>query len=260
LLAVAGIAGAVLGVPPAHADIDPIPRRTAATDLAHAIAANPRQVRRAFFSVVSPRGNPAAVSDTRLAEFPRHGDEFAILTSGNALLADDRNRRRDSGSANLGPLIRGARDVVIMRIDLRVPRNANCLTFRFRFLTEEFPEFVDDIYNDAFIAEVEDSDWDASGPEDPTITAPRNFAVDSAGRPIRVNSVGDTSLTRRQARGTTYDGATRVLRASTPIRSGGRTLYLSIFDQGDRQYDSAVFVDRLELTRNSTCTSGVVVD
>ena len=259
-LVAVGIIGAVVGGPPAYADIDPIPRRTAATELATAIAANPRQVRRAFFSVVPPRGNPAAVSDSRLAEFPRHGDEFAILTNGNALVADNRNRRRDTGSANLGPLIRGTRDVVIMRIDLRVPRNANCLTFRFRFLTEEFPEFVNDIFNDAFIAELDDSDWDASGPEDPTITAPRNFAVDSAGRPIRVNSVGDTSLSRRNARGTTYDGATRVLRASTPIRSGGRTLYLSIFDQGDRLYDSAVFIDRLQLTRNSSCTSGVVVD
>lgn len=256
----AGAVGAALGASPAQADIEPIPKRTAATDLARAMAANPRQVRRAFFSVVPPRGNPAAVSDSRLARFPRHGDEFAILTSGNALLADDRNRRRDSGAANLGPLIRGTRDVVIMRIDLRVPRNANCLTFRFRFLTEEFPEFVNDIFNDAFIAEIEDSNWDASGPVDPTITAPRNFAVDSAGRPIRVNSVGDTSLSRRQARGTTYDGATRILRASTPITSGGRTLYLSIFDQGDRQYDSAVFVDRLQLTRNSSCRSGVVID
>ena len=255
-----GAVVAVLAPSPAQAGIDPIPKRTAATDLARAIAANPRQVTRAFFSVVPPRGNPGGVADSRLADFPRHGDDFAILSSGNVLLADDRNRRRSSGAANLGPLIRGTRDTVIMRIDLRVPRNANCLTFRFRFLTEEFPEFVNDIFNDAFIAELEDSDWDASGPADPTINAPRNFAVDSAGRPIRVNAVGDTSLSRRQARGTTYDGATRVLRASTPVRSGGRTLYLSIFDQGDRQYDSAVFVDRLQLTRNSSCRSGVVVD
>ena len=67
-------------------------------------------------------------------------------------------------------------------------------------------------------------------------------------------------MTAARAKGTTYDGATRVLRASTPIRRGSRTLYLSIFDQGDRQYDSAVFLDRLELDDRSPCESGAVPD
>ena len=31
-----------------------------------------------------------------------------------------------------------------MRIDLRIPANANCLSFNFRFLSEEYPEFVGD--------------------------------------------------------------------------------------------------------------------
>jgi hypothetical protein len=258
--AFAALGATALGAAPAQADIDPIRQRTAALPVARAMAEDPRIIRRAFFSIVPPVGNPAGVGDSRLAEFPRHGRTYGLLSSGNVQFADDRNRSRNRGAANLGPLVRGARDVIIMRIDLRVPRNANCLTFRFRFLSEEFPEFVNDIFNDAFIAELDDSNWDASGPEDPTISAPRNFAVDSQGRPIRVNAVGDTSMSSRNARGTTYDGATRVLRASTPVRSGSRTLYLSIFDQGDRDYDSTVFVDRLRVTRNSTCATGVVVD
>ncbi|HWH45097.1 MAG TPA: choice-of-anchor L domain-containing protein [Thermoleophilaceae bacterium] len=246
----------------AEARIKPIPKRTAATEVARSIATDPRQVRRAFFPVVPPRGNPAGVSTTRLAGFPRNGRSFGMLSSGNVLFADDRNRSRNRGAANFGPLIRGARDVTILRIDLRAPANANCLTFRFRFLSEEYPEFVDDIFNDAFIAELDDSDWDASrsDPNNPDISAPRNFAVDSAGRPIRVNAVGDTSFTRRAARGTTYDGATRLLRASTPFRGRTPTLYLSIFDQGDRDYDSTVFLDKLQLTRNGSCSSGVVID
>ncbi|MBX3027968.1 hypothetical protein KF840_24000 [bacterium] len=36
-----------------------------------------------------------------------------------------------------------------------------------------------------------------------------------------------------------------MLTASTPITSGAHSLYLSIFDQGDNVFDSAVFVDRL---------------
>lgn len=258
----AALAVTLSGQAVAEARITPTPRRSTADTLARAMAVKPDQIRRAFFSLIPPRGNPAAVSTSRFNGFPRHGRTFALLSSGNTVRANRRNTSAFTGSANLGPLVRGARDVVIMRIDLAVPRNANCLTFRFRFLSEEFPEFVDDLFNDAFIAELGESEWDAgrAEPQDPGIFSPRNFAVDGSGRPIRVNRVGDTSMSARAARGTTYDGATRILRASSPISPGRRTLYLSIFDQGDRDYDSTVFLDRLALTRNSSCRTGVVVD
>ena len=61
-------------------------------------------------------------------------------------------------------------------------------------------------------------------------------------------------------RGTTYDAATRILRASTRVNPGRHILYLSIFDQGDRDYDSAVFLDRLTIDRRSPCKSGAVPD
>jgi hypothetical protein len=147
-----------------------------------------------------------------------------------------------------------------MRLDLQVPKGANCLSFRFRFLSEEFPEFVDDIFNDAFIAELDRSTWDASSKQDPTVTAPRNFAADAAGRPIRVNSIGNTSVAASRAEGTTYDAATRLLRASTRVTPGRHHLYFSIFDQGDRIYDSAVFIDKLVAARRSSCRSGAVAD
>ena len=234
--------------------------RRAATRFARAITDNPRDVERAVFSALPPRGNPAAVSTTRFAGFPISGRGFGILSNGNAVRANARNDAPDTTTANLGPIIRGARDVVILRIYLRVPRGANCLSFRFRFLSEEFPEFVNDIFNDAFIAELDSSTWDASGPSDPTITAPNNFAVDANGRPIRVNAVGDTSVRRSRAKGTTFDGGTRRLRASTRVTPGRHSLYLSIFDQGDRGFDSAVLVDRLTLDRQGSCRSGVVAD
>jgi len=104
------------------------------------------------------------------------------------------------------------------------------------------------------------TDWSAADPVDPTITATQNFAVDSQKRPIRVYAVGDTSLSKAEAKGKTYDGATKLLRASSLIQPGSRTLYLSIFDQGDRGFDSTVFVDSLTLTRNGTCQTGVVID
>ena len=246
-----------VGAATARGQIVEYPRDPSATPIAKAMARDPALVRRAVFSALPPSSKPAAVSQTPLAGFPRHGNSFGILSNGNARRADDRNTAPDTGSEARGPSIRGARDVVIMRIDLNVPRGANCLSLDFRFLSEEFPEFVQDIFNDAFIAELGISDWDASGKEDPTITAERNFAQDTQGNPIRVNAVGATTVNAARARGTTYDGATRLLRASTPVKPGLRRLYLSIFDQGDRIFDSAVFLDNLRASRAENCRTGV---
>jgi hypothetical protein len=257
--AVAG--GALGGAATAGAAIIEYPLNPSATPLARAMAdGNPAIVRRAVFSAVPPGSKPAAVSTTRLAGFPRSGSSYAILSTGNARYARLPNGEPDRGAESGGPSIRGARDVTIMRIDLRVPRGANCLSFRYRFLSEEFPEFVNDIFNDAFIAELGHSDWDASSKSDPTITARSNFARDSHGNPIRVNTIGDLSVTPFRSKGTTYDAGTRILRASTRIRPGLRRLYLSIFDQGDRIYDSAVFIDKLIVGHRARCKTGVVVD
>ncbi len=232
----------------------------ASRKLARAIVANGRWIRGASFSAIPPFGAPAGVSTKRLAGFPRHGKSFGILTTGDARLADDKNDSGSTGIENGGPTIRGSRDVTIYRITLQVPKKATCLSFRFRFLSEEFPEFVNEIYNDAFIAELDVSDWNTGSKDDPKVVAPRNFAADAKGNPIRVNSVGDASVTASRAKGTTYDGATRILRASTPVTRGRHVLYLSIFDQGDRSYDSAVFLDRLTLNRRKPCKSGAIKD
>lgn len=240
-----------------QAKITEYPLDASATPIAKAMSSQPGLVKRAVFSALPPSSKPAAVSTTRLAGFPTAGGSFGILTTGNARSAAKPNNAPDTGTESRGPSIRGARDVVIMRVDLRVPTGANCLSFDFRFLSEEFPEFVNDDFNDAFIAELGHSTWTAATTDDPKITAPDNFARDSQGNPIRVNTVGDTTVRASYAKGTTYDGATRRLRASTPIRPGLRRLYLSIFDQGDRIFDSAVFLDRLHTSRAKHCRTGV---
>jgi hypothetical protein len=248
---------ATLGSAAADAKIIEYPTDPSATPLAKAMAREPGLVRRAVFSALPPSAKPAAVSTTRLAGFPTNKGSFAILSTGNARLAPRANDAPDSGSESRGPSIRGARDVVIMRVDLRVPRGANCLSFDFRFLSEEFPEFVGDQFNDAFIAELGRSTWDAATKDNPAITAPGNFATDTKGSPIRINKTGETGMSSGRAKGTTYDGATRRLRASTPIKPGNRKLYLSIFDQGDRIFDSAVFLDNLRTSHAQQCRTGV---
>jgi len=64
------------------------------------------------------------------------------------------NNSGSSGCQDGGVKTRCARDVTIWRIRVKVPKGANCLSFRFEFLSEEFPEFVGSEYNDAFIAEL----------------------------------------------------------------------------------------------------------
>jgi hypothetical protein len=257
-LALVVLGGAFTALAPAaaQAKIKEYPLDPSATPVARAMAREPGLVRRGVFSALPPSAKPAAVSTTKLAGFPTNGASFAILSTGNARLAPRPNDEGDAGSQSQGPSIRGARDVVIMRIDLRVPSGDNCLSFDFRFLSEEYPEFVGDQFNDAFIAELGHSTWTASSKQDPAVSSPDNFATDTKGSPIRINKTGVTGMTALRARTTTYDGATRKLRASTPIRPGNRKLYLSIFDQGDRIYDSAVFLDNLRTSHASACKTG----
>jgi hypothetical protein len=257
--AVAATVSLLFAAPPAPAKITPYPRAYSAAPLAKAMVRKPGQLRDSVFAIAPPKARPAAVSTTALGGFPRNGNSFAILSTGAAKRAARKNTSTSTGSNSKGITVRGAKDVVIVKIGLFVPRGHDCLTFNFRFLSEEFPEFVNDIYNDTFVAELGRSTW-KSQRSDPAVLAPRNFAIDSEGRPIRVNQVGDTTMSAFQARGTTYDGATKLLRASTPVTPGRHNLYLSLFDQGDRIYDSAVFLDNLGTTDAQECRTGVALE
>lgn len=256
LLAVAAVATGAKQKP-----IEPVNRSDqAATELAQSIVqGSPGTVIRSKFVTIPPGGTPVAVGNGPLAGFPRKGSSFAILSTGCALFADRPDNSETTGCRNGGVKTRGARDVIIWRIRFHVPKGANCLSFRFKFLSEEYREWVESEYSDAFIAEVGRSpSWDASGSQDPTITAPDNFATTRDGKLISINSTGVARVSRAAAKGTTYDAATGKLRASTRVKPGNHLLYISLFDQGDRQYDSTVFIDRLLVRHAANCRSGVV--
>jgi hypothetical protein len=231
---------------------------TGATLLARAMMANPHQLLSGRFAAVPPDNFPNAISTEPLAGFPRHGNSYAILTNGCAQLADHHEYAGRPGCNDGGIPVRGVRDLTVLRLVVRVPHNANCLSFRFRFLSQEFPKFVGSQYNDGFIAELDYTSW-SSAFNNPHIDAPHDFAKDSHGNIITINSAGPEAITKANAAGTTYGGATRVLRASTPITPGVHSLFLSIFDQGDRAYDSAAFIDNLTINHRTPCTSGLAV-
>ncbi|HVF04204.1 MAG TPA: PxKF domain-containing protein [Frankiaceae bacterium] len=245
----AGIAaattGALLVSPPAAAAVT---TGVSASQLAAAISAQPGLVAAAsYVPLASPIA--VAVSDDLVGGMPRHGSTFGIMSSGSASILTDANTSGSSStSLGNGPLKgNSAYDVTVLKVDLDVPSGANCLSFDFRFLSEEYPEYVGSSYNDAFLAEVlvaelGSSTWTTSGS---SISAPDNFAFDPEGNPITINAAGVTSMSSAEAMGTTYDGATPLLVASTPVTPGRHPLYLSIFDQGDTAFDSAVLLDNL---------------
>lgn len=247
-LACAGLVAAT----PATASVN---STKSATKVARAIVKDSSQLRSARWIKRPPSGRYAAVSSSKIAGFPRAGSTFGMLSSGDATKITSANSEEDLTTNNHGLPYRGTRDTVILRIDINAPSNARCLSLNFRFLSEEYPEFIDSEFNDAFIAELDKSNWNAATGGG-RIKAPRNFAKVGADRNVSVNGAGNFAVTPGRASGTTYDAATRRLRASTPITPGRHSVFLTIFDQGDHQYDSTVILDRLVAGPRTPCVSG----
>lgn len=242
---------------PAAAPAAVTPTRDAA-QLAAALTESGTTVTGASFTTIPATGTPAAVSDEALAGFPRQGGRFVILSSGDATKAPNASQAAGA-SANLGGAARAGgsdRDATVLKLDLKVPSGANCVTFAFRFMSEEYPEYVGRQYNDAFIAETGATTWTTAGS---TINAPGNFAFDPNNNVVSINATGPASVTPAEAATTVYDAGTQVLRASTTVTPGTTSLFLSIFDQGDGILDSTVLLDDLVVgtAAPGTCKAGV---
>ena len=189
--------------------------------------------------------------------FPTSGSGYGLLSTGHASSIGQPNAEENLGADLAGGNVRGDSDfdVTILRVDLDVPATANCLNIDFRFLSEEYEEYVGTDFNDAFLAELDSTTWATSGS---SISRPDNFAFDPAGSVISVNGSGYTSMSSAGGSGTTYDGGTPRLQARTQITPGAHQLYLSVFDQGDAVYDSTVLLDNLIVGQAAPedCTAG----
>lgn len=248
---------------PASAVITPLPQSRAAGELAQALSAQRGLVTSAAFSAAPPFSRPVAISTSPLAGFPApsaaaSGGRYAILSTGDATLASRPNDSTFTGREAGGPSIRGAYDVTILRLDLHIPSGANCLKFDVRLLSDEYREAVGTDYGDAFIAEIDASTWKVNGAPTPGVSAPFNIARDTPDGLLTITKSGLSAMTVGSARGTTYDGATRRIRVAGPVSPGSHILYLSIFDRGDRVYDTSAFVDNLRAVRAASCMTRAV--
>lgn len=257
---VAVLAGLLVAAP-ASADITPTRNARALADALEPTGGGIADAQFLTFPPTGPGGQePLGVSTTPLPGFPRPGLTFPILTTGDVNNVVKPNKNGDTGADLGGPNFQGdsSFDVTALRVTANVPAGADCLSFEFKFLSEEFPEFVNAGFNDGFLAEIGQSTWTTNGQ---TVSAPNNFAFDSQGQRITVNSTGDQNVEPFRSIGTTYDAATRVLRAVTPLtpdqtQNGQVNVIFSIFDQGDHIYDSAVFIDDLTVDNRPNCGAG----
>ena len=200
-------------------------------------------------SVVVTSAGAAAVSTEPLAGFwtSHETADFAILSTGDITTEtgepDPGGLALASHDLGGGPIHGGdERDVTTLRIDVETPQGATCLQLDFRFLTEESPRGEPtDLFNDAFIALLDATDWTAKNGE---IVAENNFARLAPNVPITVLN-SRPFMTALNALGTTFDRAGPIRQAWTAVNPGKHSLYLSIFDSIDGQRDSAVFLDHL---------------
>jgi hypothetical protein len=167
-------------------------------------------------------------------------------------------------------------DVIDVKLQIKVPINANGVTFDFNFWSGEWPDYVCSSFNDSFIAYLTTA----------AASAPANVSFDSNGNPVSVNSnffqactpgttlgclsggggggggsagTSTCSLGPGQLAGTGFDneaawctttstggGATGWLTSAAPVKPGETiTLEFIIWDTGDWNYDSSVLVDDL---------------
>jgi hypothetical protein len=224
---------------------------------------------------LSPTNPPwcTAAAPTTLAGFPTDGSSYGILTNGQINTIGSQFNQSSVGSFDFTmqiptqphntppPPVRGAaRDYTVIALAVDVPTGANCLSLDYRFLSEEFPGFVGQQFNDAFIAELDTTNWSVSASGD--LTRPNDFAASPAGNAVSVNGAGPTAMFPAEAEGTYFNGATGLVTTKTPVTPGPHTIYLSMFDASDGFVDSAVFLDRLRFISesSSTCQPPLALD
>ena len=214
-----------------------------------------------------------ATSSDQVLGMPSHGASYTVLSSGNAV-----SDMHYTGGAEVSAAYVNApgtdahaytsgdiNDLTVLKATVDVPVSDNCLSFDFRFLSQEFPYWVGQ-FNDGLIVQLDRNDWTSVSVHG-GFTAPGNFAFDASGQPLSVNSTGLLGMSVAGAAGTGFastgssvGGGTALLSAHASITPGSHAVYFSIFDQGDHSLDTGALIDNLSTSFvPGGCSSGAVV-
>lgn len=133
-------------------------------------------------------------------------------------------------------------DLHQVRLQLRAPANARSFSFDFNFFSAEYPEYVNQSFNDTFYAIIEAASTNQG--------RPTNICFDANNASIEVdNNYFQNPFHPIPNTGTGFDahGSTGWLRTSWPIRGGEKFfLTFSIHDEGDGIYDSLALLDNFQ--------------
>jgi hypothetical protein len=219
-----------------------IPRALTSNDVSRALRADGSTT--ASFGGSDPVGYD--VFTTAAPQFPTEGNSYLVISSGCASEAFSPNEGNLSCELE-GIKTTAGQDMVQLTVDTDVPEGAQCWMVDWKSFSEEYPEYVDSMYTDAFLIEVGSSDISEV---DLIVTAPNNVAYDANGALININTTGALGMTASNAEGTTYDGATDLLTTRAPLPEGASTLRLifTVLDLGDGNNDSAAFIDNVRFS------------
>jgi hypothetical protein len=221
----------------------------------------------------------AVMSSFGAGNSPTEGSRMSVFSSGAARASadggyvppngDGYKANTNSTPANAVPAASGCSagpagyDSCGVKLLLRAPTNANSFSFNFDFFTSEYPEWRCTAFNDAFVAYYQGS---------LNTQADKNISFDSGGNPVSVNNglftipggaTPPATGSHPQLNGTGFDGvcannydgsqytansicggATGWLSTSAPVAPGEEiSLHFSIWDTGDRSWDSTVLLD-----------------
>ncbi|MFO0550664.1 MAG: choice-of-anchor L domain-containing protein [Polyangiaceae bacterium] len=228
---------------------------------------------------------------------PRFGATFAGLSSGRMRDSGDAGYISPNGGTNFAtasvnpptvytsqhggnlqsslscygncPAGSGAYDSVAVRVNIKVPSNAQSFSYKFRFFSSEFWRWSCTPYNDFYLALLTSG---AAG-----IPADHNISFDSANNPVSVNNgffdfcqvrgcqtcpLGSGALTGTGMDAITSDptygngltgGGTNWLTTTAPVVPGETiTIEFNLFDVSDGNLDSNVILDDWEWSVNSS--------
>lgn len=218
-----------------------------ADDMAVALDIPPAMITSA--TLTSGDARAAAVRTSYGVIQPQRGDSFVLLSTG--VLDEDAEPGADFGA--VGP----DGDAVTLRVTLNVPARTKRMTFRYRFLSAEYPDFIQAGFNDTFTlrvasnpipvasATVDDADFHDAAQTNVGGTPYFLLIADPDGvdGPF---PAGDPSAMSSDT------GTTDFLLADIAIPTGPVTLEFDIRDSGDGILDSAVIIDDLRFSSIET--------